>query len=345
MKEERLFEAFTDIDDEFIVAAAPSGSVKNRLTKIRRRWLYAAASVAIVAIAGVAVWQSANPDKMLTEGPSADTHKYEVSQNAEGGNGGTDGYTLKNGNTEQKSSASGGECILEPRWDEKSISEKFGEVNLGDDRRYNSTVTEIPSGNIGEKIENVELTGFDIYEDKYYTATAQAYSIKGISSSCALALRFDGGEEYYAYINTLYQPATLEDITAGLNFKDNAQFGFVSFNSWKIYAGVSYDAVYEMLLSDGSIEKAYDSYNSYELYDGHERALSMGVSIPLLGIENKAIDLTRDGYLRTNILGVGTAYYIGEDRVNDFISYVTENCDPVIVCVFPYNDDVVEIPE
>ena len=46
---------------------------------------------------------------------------------------------------------------------------------------------------------------------------------------------------------------------------------------------------------------------------------------------NIALTITEQGYLRTNILSNGKAFYIGKDKTQAFVKYVTDNLEGYIV--------------
>ena len=50
------------------------------------------------------------------------------------------------------------------------------------------------------------------------------------------------------------------------------------------------------------------------------------VDVPLLGYKNISLGVTEDGYIVTNILDTGKAFYIGKDKTEAFIKYVESEC-------------------
>ena len=83
--------------------------------------------------------------------------------------------------------------------------------------------------------------------------------------------------------------------------------------------------VWEMLFSDRNLKnvKDYDSMNF-----GKE-LISVSINIELLGYENISLTVTEDGYLTTNILDTGKAFFIGKEKAENFAEYVSENCKAV----------------
>ncbi len=57
-------------------------------------------------------------------------------------------------------------------------------------------------------------------------------------------------------------------------------------------------------------------------YSHHKNIVSFSAGIPILGVNNKSIALTDDGYLITNIMEYGYSFYIGEEKVNEFCKQI-----------------------
>ena len=55
--------------------------------------------------------------------------------------------------------------------------------------------------------------------------------------------------------------------------------------------------------------------------------ISVSINIELLGYENISLTVTEDGYLTTNILDTGKAFFIGKEKAEEFYGYVRENCE------------------
>ena len=76
------------------------------------------------------------------------------------------------------------------------------------------------------------------------------------------------------------------------------------------------------MLLDDLTAKNVDNYDSMNFFN----KMSINVFIPVLGYENISLSVTEDGYITTNILDTGKAFYIGEDKTDMFIEYVLNNC-------------------
>ena len=75
-----------------------------------------------------------------------------------------------------------------------------------------------------------------------------------------------------------------------------------------------------MLLSDYSLTNTSLTNNNYK-----NPLMSISSDIEALGIENVSLAVNDEGYIQTNILGTAKTFYIGEEKVNNFIDYFIKN--------------------
>lgn len=240
------------------------------------------------------------------------------------------------------------------KWEKLTISEQFSSFNYNNNR-YSSQKTKITKEDIEKKIGNETLTGisFDSWADafEYYykhynrdynglenvtvhNKKAELFSIKSISKECAIAVRFEGDNDYYVYIQLYYKPLTLGDFVKDVNLKETASFGKAYYEYYdkdkKEYIDIEFDnidnkMILDRLFSNLNLETLYDDSMNPFKYNSKEFKIGISSSIPLLGEKNKSVELTDTGYLTTNILGLGKTFYIGEDKVEEFLDYIKEN--------------------
>ena len=55
--------------------------------------------------------------------------------------------------------------------------------------------------------------------------------------------------------------------------------------------------------------------------------MNISINFELLGYKNISIGITEDGYITTNILDTGKAFFIGPEKATEFMDYVLETCD------------------
>lgn len=211
-----------------------------------------------------------------------------------------------------------------PPWEEKSVCERFPYFTQNG-TSYGASRCVLPTDKISDELGKTVLQGKDVYSGKVHITDAVIYKIEGISTQCAAALRFPEQGDYYVYINSDYWPETLGQFLSDLSLPYNLTSGAV----WKESAGtltectgLDTSVVWELLLSEPELTTV-----RFEEADLGKRLMSISVNVRLLGIENVSIAVTENGYLTTNILGLGKAYFIGTERVHAFTEYVETHCE------------------
>lgn len=229
-----------------------------------------------------------------------------------------------------------------PKFEDMTINEQFYEV-IYNYSKYMSRKTEISSNNIEEKIESSILTNAN------HNKNADLYSIKNISSKCAIAVKFEGDNNYYVYTNIFYKPQTLKEFVEDLKLEKIISFGTVHYNYWeeneegnKEYQNIEFynvnnKKIWKMIFNNLDLENIYTDNKKYKS-DKYATSIEISVDIPLLGYENISIELTDKGYLITNILDSGKAFYIGEEKIQEFLEYIKKNYEGYKI-VYIYKND------
>ena len=209
----------------------------------------------------------------------------------------------------QTTAATANEYAVVPHWNERTITEQFLSFTLNG-AEYGTRNTPVAADLIGEKLGSVTMTGEDIYEDTVHTVGAEVFRIRGIAERCAAAVRFAGDDRYYSYVSWDYCPATLGDLMRDLGLDSNLTLG-------SVYVGYSADVLPD---ADTSVfRELLHEYRDCVMTDDeaiHRTLLSASANVPLLGIRNKSLALTEDGYLLTNMMERRYLFYIGADRIN-----------------------------
>lgn len=247
----------------------------------------------------------------------------------------------------ETTAATESETSVEPKWSDKSITEQFPGVTFQGDE-YSVKNELLGAEEIGDKAADLVVTGYDIYEEKQYTMNAELFYINGINGDCALAVKYEGTEEYYPCVNSGYVPETLGDLIDDLNLKENLVFHKVYYSYWKdgVAANGNYrtDAytlpdskiIWELLLSDTQVKNEGEAHYDVAL-------MGIGIDVKQIGAVNISLAVNESGYLQTNILETAKSFYIGMDKVNEFVNYVKEF--GTVETVFDGTEDEVGIPE
>ena len=357
MNEHRLLHALGDVDDELVADAG-------RHTTPLRFLRYGAAAAAFVLLAvGVTLLPWGGDNISLTDGPvSTDTGEDRTEEGSlilTPGNTtaaavdsdelthapAADATTVGHGNTVKantttKINAAQGvvdgvtlptyvkdpELALIPKWEDKTIRQKYPEIPF-EDITY-SVYYPIDPKDVGKKLGTVTAQGQDVYTDTFHTTTVTLYRLADIAPHCAVAVKYADEAGYYSAVQTWYQPETLGEFLEGLQLKKYGKFGTASWDyfdevyHYRTYTGVSAAAVFALLLDDPTLQNIYEDGQSF-----WNMSINISVDLPILGLENPVVMmLSEDGYLFTNILGCGKAFYIGTARVEAFKKYLQENC-------------------
>ncbi len=222
-------------------------------------------------------------------------------------------------------------AIITP-WDEQSIIEQYGELSYGD-VMYSGRGKQIEFDMLLNELGQYTVCGFDEINQIRHTKNATVYSVKDISSECVVAVKIDGMEEYYIYINAHYKPETLGEFIDDVYLRKLLSFGEVRFNYGEIFedtyinetvvfSNVSDDAIWQILLNDTKLKNVHSDEEFYGA-----PIISISVNIEVLGYKNIGLWITDGGYMHTNILDTGKTFYIGEDKLEEFTNFLLDNCE------------------
>ena len=337
MKEQRLMQVFGDIDEALVEEAA---QVKKPIPWGR----VTAAAAAVLLTVGLALlpWdeitnhkvQTHEVDKNAQEGQSEEVDILIDTDPTDSTTAGGTYTTTENAckteigtvpDTSADTDDVTEDSYIVPQWGELSLTGKYPEVSWRD-VTYTVNSPTIPADAIGELLGKTTAYGHDVYTSADYQITVSLYRIKGIAEQCAVAVVYDRFEGYYPAYNVWYQPKTLGQFLTDLNLKENIEFGKaymdyfdkdMNYHSLETKTAIAKEDVFNLLLSDTTLENVYDQQNMYL------NKMGISVNVPLLGFKNISLGVTEEGYLFTNILGSGKAFFIGKDKAQAFIDHVT----------------------
>lgn len=222
-------------------------------------------------------------------------------------------------------------------WAELAIYDQYCFLDYNE-TQYDSTVRELLSPElVGSVLMQTEAFGWENVnggERIKHTNLVSVYEIQGISTACAVAVQFEETEELYIYTGSWYRPETMGQFISDLNLKENLTFGSIHYtgeHSSFRFDGIDPAVVWELLLSEPD---AKECYNDFELYLLPRDIMNISISYPLFGIQNVSLSVCEGGYIKSNLLGTGKLFYIGEEKTEAFMDYVWDNCT---VQEFPYD--------
>lgn len=221
-------------------------------------------------------------------------------------------------------------AALVPRWEERSITDKFGRISLNGGE-YSAYPTVADSEIIGALIEKTVITGKDEgYTEKEYSQNAELYALRGIAREAAIAVKYEGGKNFYICRSYTYKASTLERLITDLGLEKNLKFtearAYIR-NNDKVtkeikYSGWSTNKITELLLACKTAGSADETEAP-----GFSADLQINAEIGALGQAGAYIAISRDGYLETNILATGKLFFIGKTAAERFISYFENECE------------------
>ena len=227
-----------------------------------------------------------------------------------------------------------------PRWEEKTTLQRYPDFLYGSIQyniRYSDRSEPISETYIKQKLDDISVRGYDIYEEEAHYINASIYTINQISDKVSLAIRFEGETAYYAYQNSNYKPQTLSDLLADTCFDTEAIISKGSYMDYvrsdynKDYAVVDQNTIMDILYSDKSpantnIRTAIlKADNPNEQQSSSEATTQMPsvsaridltVGFPCLGIDNAVIYCFNNGRMDVNFFGTIATFDIGVTRYN-----------------------------
>lgn len=214
-------------------------------------------------------------------------------------------------------------------WNKKEIYKKFDIVNFNSSN-YLSNNSRLEYQNLGDFIKRISVSAYND-ENVEQIIIANIYEIKNISSKCAIAVNFENDMNYYIYINLYYTPNTLLDLVEDLNFKEIISISSISYN-YKYFdengkeqneniefVDIKKDDIWNKLFYDLSLENLCEEANLHREY-----IMTINSNISLLN-SDIYINITNDGYLSINVLGTEKIFYIGNNKIQEFVNYVIDN--------------------
>lgn len=213
----------------------------------------------------------------------------------------------------------------EKKWSEKTIVEKFIEVDYFH-IKYSPGIGNIvvDKDKINQDLGKTIVKSFNSEEMKWYEAEVSLYSIKKVSEKAAIAVKFENDSNYYAYANVNYTAENFIEVINDLDLKENGTFDFISYNEW--YGDREYDYNYiefldvdETIIWDMFLKYLEDPNIPVEYCKEHEHKAIIGIHLNLENISfnqekhDNFIGISEDGYVRCNFFEREKYFYLGEE--------------------------------
>lgn len=300
MKTPRIVKSIGYIDDDLVSGAAENPKVK----KIGwMKWSALAACLAVMAIVGAGILPTLfnNPDKPITEMNNLVAQKYK--------------YQLAST-----------EADVEWPWEYKTNGEKYHSVNFNGKAYRVKSFNPIGEDLLGENLGTYQVEGVDANTRQTYTETFTVRKINNVSDIKLIAAGNENGFYVYMFDDT-EKPATFGEVLELYGLPNTLEFNhFTVCEGYqnKGYYTVNDDSyIWDTLLkcSDAKLDMSAEDFDR-----SNRNYLTFTATSDALGVYNRAIYISEDGYFATNIFDYSYVYFIGKDAAGKIINYAKSNC-------------------
>lgn len=319
MKEECLLKTLGEVDEKFIDEAAPEPAEQPEYIEINtRKEPFYMKLMPIVACAAVAVIG-------VTVGVLI--HNNVITQPS---------YQQSDSSSAYVSSVQ--EVVELPHWDELDINNQYTRFEWRG-CSFSTAGAEISAENLGEFLGETTASGVDEYTEEKHKITVSVYPIDKISEKTALAVKFPEDGKFYVYYNPSNAPKTLGEFFVDLNLTENLKISTTAtcttiengYLTTRKYSNIDTAKLMDIMRSaKDSLNECYSGRNLTD--EEREAELEFAVDIPILGIKNLSLHVTKGGFIQTNVyFHYSSQFYIGMDKTDSFVQYVKGNCPSEII--------------
>lgn len=319
---EDIFKALENADEHFIEECRQSGSGV-KIKTVWKKWAAVAACGVFAAATGVMMFAGRSDREIKVSSASGNEQAQDYADD------GTDLATTEIG-------------LVTP-WEYLSMGTKYDFVEYNG-VKY-SSMGVIDESYLDEKLtaQTLETTNYET--NKKETTKADIYSIKDLSSSFYLAVKFDDGTlAWYGVFNDT--PSDFDAIVKNMNLCKTAKirtvYNDIGLGKLRTYSDVDISGLLDLLkdengvftaepVDDGSETSEGETPIDFSTTEDDEWYVSNGITayfnIDMLGMEGQ-IYFTHDGmmYFDAN-LGYTEKYNIGSEKVTEIEKWLNENCE------------------
>ena len=327
MKNQRKFlERMSEIDDDLLMRADDSAIAKKK-SGSRMRWIIiSAAALCLVIAASITAVIFATRGRAENESDLDDVLQVPID----------DVYWVDNREQNKNQVLTQNLAIVWP-WNCRDFYNQYTEISLnGATYRSRSFYYggEVYANQIGEKISDTEVRGYDelasITNDEgiYHTIQCEVFEIVGVDSSRIVAVKYEGYDGYYAFMNDEYDmPETIGDLIDRLDLTNNIKLNSFYYDSDGDRRDEHYALNDEASNQLWEIIKKYSSAPSVsdDIANWSESRLSFALDSSALGVYNLSFSFKEDGYLTTNVENYGYTYNLGREAIDEIVNFAIKN--------------------
>ena len=296
MKAKNMMEALNDVDYDMVEQALE----ERKGTK--QTWIkWVAAAACAVLVLGVGAFLLFGQQNRKPGDPS-------------GGRWVTDGRYLiqERGET----------AILWP-WEYRTPMERYETMTL-DGTPYHTRAREIREELLAESLGVCETEGYDPYTETSYPAEFEVRAIRGVDPAQLVAVDLEG--TWVVFVKGLLgefpMPETLGEWMDACSLPDNLPLERFSNANGEWYLADSDETVWQVLSECREAPCRIDD----TVGPGESRYISFTATSEALGVYKKALTVSEDGRLFTNLMEYGYVFEIGEEAAGRIIKSVTKHC-------------------
>lgn len=319
---EDIFKALENADEHFIEECRQSGSGV-KIKTVWKKWAAVAACGVFAAATGVMMFAGRSDREIKVSSASGNEQAQDYADD------GTDLATTEIG-------------LVTP-WEYLSMGTKYDFVEYNG-VKY-SSMGVIDESYLDEKLSAQTLETTNYETNKKETTKADIYSIKDLSSSFYLAVKFDDGTlAWYGVFNDT--PSDFDAIVKNMNLCKTAKirtvYNDIGLGKLRTYSDVDIAGLLDLLkdengvftaepVDDGSETSEGETPIDFSTTEDDEWYVSNGITayfnIDMLGMEGQ-IYFTHGGmmYFEGN-LGYTEKYNIGSEKVTEIEKWLNENCE------------------
>lgn len=319
---EDIFKALENADEHFIEECRQSGSGV-KIKTVWKKWAAVAACGVFAAATGVMMFAGRSDREIKVSSASGNEQAQDYADD------GTDLATTEIG-------------LVTP-WEYLSMYTKYDFLDYNG-VKY-SSMGVIDESYLDEKLSAQTLETTNYETNKKETTKADIYSIKDLSSSFYLAVKFDDGTlAWYGVFNDT--PSDFDAIVKNMNLCKTAKirtvYNDIGLGKLRTYSDVDISGLLDLLkdengvftaepVDDGSETSEGETPIDFSTTEDDEWYVSNGITayfnIDMLGTEGQ-IYFTHDGrmYFDAN-LGYTEKYNIGSEKVTEIEKWLNENCE------------------
>ncbi len=213
------------------------------------------------------------------------------------------------------------ELAIDWPWEYRTVSEKYPSVSI-DGIPFRGRGREIDVSDLDAEIGSCQATASvpGVGEDVSFPV----YSIRNVSPDLVVAVRMEG--KYYVFLSDRSTALpTWGDMMEAYGLPEETEISQFrkSEDHATAFALTDEARLWELLRECASAPRVEDPHRYNTQIP--KSYISLTVSSERLGIYKKAIRITDDGYLWTNLFEYGNCYHIGEEAAGEILSYAKKH--------------------